>query len=65
MCLGKVDVHRKKSEGQHFMVKNSSSVGLRQGCPKSVLEGRCPAGFRCFPAPTHPIQMKWISSKDC
>jgi len=31
-------------------------------CPKS---GRRPAGFRCFPASTHLIQMKWISSKDC
>ena len=27
---------------------------LGQGCPKSVLEGRHPAGFRCFPASKTP-----------
>jgi len=32
---------------------------LNQGCPKSVLGGRC------FPASTHLIQMKLISSMDC
>ena len=28
---------------------------LWQGSPKSVLEGRCPAGFACFPAFTHLV----------
>ena len=37
---------------------------LGQGCQTLVLEGCCPAGFRCFPASTHLIQIKWISSKD-
>ena len=27
-------------------------VWIDQGCPKSVLEGQCPAGFACFPALT-------------
>ena len=26
------------------------TVDLDQGCPNPVLEGHCPAGFRCFPA---------------
>jgi len=30
---------------------------LEQGCPHPVLEGRCPAGFRCFPASAHLIQI--------
>ena len=30
---------------------------LEQGCQTAVLEGRCPAGFPCFPAPTHLIQI--------
>ena len=29
-------------------------VPLVQGCPKSILEGRCPVGFGCFPPSTHP-----------
>ena len=36
-----------------------------QGYPYPVLEGHCPAGFKCFPASTHLIQMKWISSTAC
>ena len=28
-----------------------------QGCPILVLEGRCTACFRCFPAPAHLIQL--------
>ena len=30
---------------------------LRQGWPTLVHESRCPACFRCFPAPAHLIQM--------
>jgi len=37
-----------------FCKKNS--YFLPQGCPHPVLEGSCPAGFRCFSASTHMIQ---------
>jgi len=31
---------------------------INEGSQTQVLEGRCPAGFRCFPASTHLIQIK-------
>jgi len=30
---------------------------LMQECPHPVLEGCCPAGFRCFPASGHLTQI--------
>jgi len=41
-----------------------TNQSLDQGSQTLVLEGRCPAGFGCFPASTHLIQIKWISSED-
>ena len=34
--------------------------GLDQGCQTLVLEGRCPACFRCFPDPAHLIRMNQL-----
>ena len=50
-----------KNEAEELCIQ----IHLDQRCPKSVIEGRCPAGFWCFPASTHLTEMKWISSKDC
>ena len=41
------------------------AIPLDWGAQTPVLEGHCPAGFRCFPASTHLTQIKFISSKDC
>jgi len=30
-------------------------IGLMQGCPTLILEGCCPAGFRCFPASNYRL----------
>ena len=42
---------RDMAEHQYWM------VSIEQGFPNSVLEGRCPASLRSFPASVHLIQM--------
>jgi len=39
-------------ESPLISVKNAERDKLRQGRPHPVLEGCCPAGFRCFPTKT-------------
>ena len=39
-----------------------AAPATRPGISKVGLKGCCPSGFRCPPASTHLIQVKWISS---
>ena len=48
--------YQRTQEGSHC-------EGVKES--RDVLQNRCPAGFRRFPASAHLIQMKWIYLKDC
>ena len=44
----------------HFQKEAVYKKGLNQGCPKLILEGRCPVGYRCFTTSTH-LDRIWTS----
>ena len=47
-----------------LMLLPQQMTANKQGCPKSVLKGRCPVGFGCFPPSTHPDTSDCVSLTD-